>query len=892
MKSSRPQLITSEEDEKYPVLIIDRQGFLGNIVAGKLSGQFNTSLVSSVPPADSEAVAFLRFGKNAPGIPDLDYRVIIIFYHGEDIVLKILPAIIKKTAESKARLVFVSGIHEDEKKITKALGLSAGVCVRVIHGEIFDNEEHSAGLLIDYIGSVREHGRITIPGNGLHKTYPVASDDVANAVIAVSFTNSPGGELYLAMPRHGLTQLAVSRVFQKINPLIKVGFSGKKHSLKEYTPPGTGHYFYTDLDLYERLKKIDLTSAGKKAPAKKKQKIQIKPPVFKGKYLVLSIILAAIIIPAVINYALIISGSYFLAESVRLMRAGNMEASGSYNNFSKMTFLSALFMGQNVSGINPVLFYQKDTITGQAAVGLSLSDILSDLIGAFIIFEEINTGKSLTPGADIMLAMSKAKNSLINFQKLKVENNLPDVLENKIKPFDHLLNTISNTIDVYPQLLGFDRKKTYLVLFQNNMELRPGGGFIGSFATIDVREGVFGKLKILDVYDADGQLTEHIEPPFHLRRYLGSSHLFLRDSNFEIDFIENARRAKKIYELEMKQKVDGVIAVDTDFVKSLIGAVGPLKIHDYNETVTPDNFYILTQTHAEKNFFPGSTQKKDFLRAVFNALEAKLSSDSNLPYSKLLSVINDAILQKQLIIALPDTQAEKIFIANKLSASPVDDREQGANDIKDFLSIFESNVGMNKSNYYLSRVIEQKVDIDKTGSISARLDIRYDNTGSPDQPFAGDYKNFLRIMLPADASLDSVEVNGTPVATVPAITDPAVFSSAGFRPPVGLEIEKTQVHGKSVYGFVIIVPAMSSQKISIYYSQKNVYKPDQPLFTYDLLLFKQPGAESSPYALTLSYPPGFRILDKIDKLSDLGGKIVIQDSFSEDKNIKIKFSKK
>lgn len=892
MKSSQPRLITSVADGKYPVLIIDKQGFLGNVVAQKLAPQFSVALVSPLPLTESEPSAFIHFGKNIPKIPDQNYSVIIVFYHGEDIALKILPAILKKTAECEAKLVFVSGIHEDEKKITKALRPALSSCARIIYGEIFDSEEHSTGLLKEYIENIRSHGRITIPGSGLHKSYPIAIEDVANAVIAVSFTNTQGGELYLAMSKHGFTQLAISRVFQKINPLIKVNISGKKHNVKEYTPPEKGIYFYPDLDLYERLKKIDLAASGKKFQAKKKQKFKISLPVFRGKYLALSVIVAAIIVPAVINFLLMLSGSFFLAESVKLMRSGRIEDSRGFNNLSKMSFMSALFIGQNVSGINPVLFYRKDSINVQAATGINLSDILSDLIDAFIILEEINAGKSLTPGADIMLAMSKAKSSLINFQKLKAENSLPEILESKIKPFDHLLNIISNTIDVYPQLLGFDRKKTYLILFQNNMELRPGGGFIGSFATIDVREGVFGKLKILDVYDADGQLTEHIEPPFHLRRYLGASHLFLRDSNYDIDYMENARRAKKIFELEMKQKVDGVIAVDTDFVKSLIGALGSLNIHDYNETVTPDNFYLLTQTHAEKDFFPGSTQKKDFLRAVFNSLEARLMSGTNLPYSELLRVINDAILQKQLIIALPDTQAEKIFIANKLSASPVDDREAGANEIKDYLGIFDSNIGMNKSNYYLTRSVEQKVSIENNGSISAKLDIRYDNAGSPDKPFGGDYKNFLRIMLPINVTLDRIEINGTPIAKVPAITDPAIFTSAGFKPPSGLEVEQSQVQGKSVYGFVIVVPAMSSQKITVYYSQKNAYKHDRSLFAYDLLLFKQPGAGSDPYALTLSYPSGFRILENNEKFNDLGGKVVFQDSFSQDKNIKLKFSKK
>jgi len=46
------------------------------------------------------------------------------------------------------------------------------------------------------------------------------------------------------------------------------------------------------------------------------------------------------------------------------------------------------------------------------------------------------------------------------------------------------------------------------------MELRPGGGFIGSYAILSVDKGKITNFKIYDVYDADGQLKNHIEPPF------------------------------------------------------------------------------------------------------------------------------------------------------------------------------------------------------------------------------------------------------------------------------------------------------------------------------------------------------------------------------------------
>ncbi|MEK7102387.1 MAG: DUF4012 domain-containing protein, partial [Patescibacteria group bacterium] len=38
-------------------------------------------------------------------------------------------------------------------------------------------------------------------------------------------------------------------------------------------------------------------------------------------------------------------------------------------------------------------------------------------------------------------------------------------------------------------LLGFDEERTFLVLLLNNTELRPGGGFIGTYAVATIRNG-------------------------------------------------------------------------------------------------------------------------------------------------------------------------------------------------------------------------------------------------------------------------------------------------------------------------------------------------------------------------------------------------------------------
>ena len=181
---------------------------------------------------------------------------------------------------------------------------------------------------------------------------------------------------------------------------------------------------------------------------------------------------------------------------------------------------------------------------------------------------------------------------------------MPDQLQGKFADVEGVMTPFANTIDAFPSLLGFEGKRQYLILFQNNMEIRPGGGFIGSYGLAQLENGKLVSFKVHDVYDADGKLTAHIDPPFGLRRYLGSSHLYLRDSNFGIDFVEDGKQAARLLQWETGEKVDGVLAVDTTFLRKLLMVMGKVTVPDYNETVTAENFYLITQAHAEKDFFP------------------------------------------------------------------------------------------------------------------------------------------------------------------------------------------------------------------------------------------------------------------------------------------------
>src|SRR3990167_10266618 len=103
-------------------------------------------------------------------------------------------------------------------------------------------------------------------------------------------------------------------------------------------------------------------------------------------------------------------------------------------------------------------------------------------------------------------------------------------------------------------------EKTFLILFQNNLELRPGGGFIGSFGILKVRDGSIPDFSVHDTGNFDGRIPSTTPPPYPMRETLRIDSWKLRDSNYSPDFRENATWAEIFYQMgQGEERFDGVV---------------------------------------------------------------------------------------------------------------------------------------------------------------------------------------------------------------------------------------------------------------------------------------------------------------------------------------------
>ncbi len=304
-------------------------------------------------------------------------------------------------------------------------------------------------------------------------------------------------------------------------------------------------------------------------------------------------------------------------------------------------------------------------------------------------------------------------------------------------------------------LLGKDQPRKYLVLFQNNMELRPTGGFIGSFGLLTFDNGRLTDINISDVYTADGQLKGHVDPPEPIRLHLGEGGWYLRDSNWDPNFPVSATKAEWFLDKEIGVKVDGVITVDLFFIEKLLSVTGPILLTDFNKTVDAKNLYTIIQSEVEDTFFPGSIKKATILTSLSKSLITEVENLDGGKHFNLFKEIYESLEQKHIQIFLHDKHAQNA-ISNLGYSGEFDlSYDCGLRCFRDSYSIIDANLGVNKSNYYIERQHDLKVVVSKE-LINHELVVTYTNNANVAIGNSGIYKNYARVLLPTNANISGI----------------------------------------------------------------------------------------------------------------------------------------
>lgn len=307
----------------------------------------------------------------------------------------------------------------------------------------------------------------------------------------------------------------------------------------------------------------------------------------------------------------------------------------------------------------------------------------------------------------------------------------------------------------------------YLVLLQNNAEMRPSGGFIGSFAVVTL-SGF--QVKNIDfnsnIYKLDqAYMSQHvIAPPKPITTV--SEKWTLHDANFTVSFPDSAKTIEWFYNQETGDNVDGVIAVNASVARDLLTMTGPITLNGYNTTITSDNFFTTLTTQIEQTYFQTSANRdlnepKSILKDLMPVLVQKTLAQNK---TELLRKLISEIKEKQILFYSNDSNIENSILAENWGGEV-----QTTNG--DYLAINNANLGGGKSSLNIKESLSYKVtkaDKNQVGNLT----ITRTHGGTNVWP-DGVNKNYMRVLVPNGASIITASLNDKDITSTIATGDEA-----------------------------------------------------------------------------------------------------------------------
>ena len=327
-----------------------------------------------------------------------------------------------------------------------------------------------------------------------------------------------------------------------------------------------------------------------------------------------------------------------------------------------------------------------------------------------------------------------------------------------------------------PALLGMDRPKTYLLLVQNNHELRGTGGFIAAIGRVTLDKGSVAELDFSDSYEFYDPANDYPPAPSPLRKYMNIPVLLLRDANWSPDLPTAAQLIETLYLREGAEAIDGIITVDLDAVRHLVSGMEPLEVEGIAEPITTANveeqivkLYDRPVEGGEVSANMGEwwSNRKNFIPAMAKTILRRVEArDLNL--LAMVGALQNALADRSVQVWMKDPAIQSIL--NEAGWGGALLPQKGA----DFLAVVDSNVGYNKVDAALQRVVDYGVTWpDGVGERAlATLTLTYthpidaEDPGCPVAARYGDsysamiercYFDYLRVYVPGGSKLVTAE---------------------------------------------------------------------------------------------------------------------------------------
>lgn len=374
-----------------------------------------------------------------------------------------------------------------------------------------------------------------------------------------------------------------------------------------------------------------------------------------------------------------------------------------------------------------------------------------------------------------------------------------------------------------PEILGKDNEKTYLVLFQNDKELRATGGFLTAYAVFKVNKGKIKIARSEDIYSLDASIGTHPSAPKEILAYhKGVTQFYIRDSNLSPDLPASINLFNSLYKKSGERvDYDGIITIDSKILVDMLTIFGDTQADGITFSSKIDKrcdcaqvlYQLFDMVDRPVNYV--KENRKGILGDLMYALFYRAIGFSPSKYwgtlaQQMFKNLQEKHIQLYFVDSDLQTSVEKLNFAGKV-------RDYAG----DFLYINNVNFAGAKSNLFVSESITSTTKTNDNGKVTREVTIDFRNPYPASDCnlergglcLNATLRNWIRFYVPKGSELISFKGSETKVQTYDEL-------------------------GKTVFEGFLEVPTQGKATAIIQYSI-----PSNLANNYGLYVEKQPGTD-------------------------------------------------
>ncbi|MBI2473034.1 DUF4012 domain-containing protein [Candidatus Uhrbacteria bacterium] len=421
-----------------------------------------------------------------------------------------------------------------------------------------------------------------------------------------------------------------------------------------------------------------------------------------------------------------------------------------------------------------------------------------------------------------------------------------DPIKQQLDQMRASLSILSIGARLLPDFAGLDQPATLLLLFLNNTELRPAGGFIGSYGVLKTFSGDISQLETADVYTLDDAAASKIQrtAPTPLQTYNATTKWFFRDANWSPDFPASSQAAMSLFleevgfiedltEIPSSKAFDGVIGITPDYVADLLVLTGPITIG--SQTFTSENIIDALEYQVEFGYKTQGIpvhQRKALLADLVNELKSRLYQLPSKRWEEVLRVTQKALKEKQLLLYSTNSQTQEMLQSVGWAGSV-------ASSTSDTLMVVDANLASLKSDPAVERSVQYELFKNASEQWIGRVSITYNHKGVFDWKTTR-YRTYTRVYLPLGSTL--IRSRGS------WLNDKTQNPTKAVGP-----VDQVDELGFTSFGtFTSVEPGEQSMLVFEFQPSTQVIQQIE-VDQYDLTVLKQAGAQNNALTIDLDF---------------------------------------